>query len=249
MSAPAIDASGVTKRFPRGRGAVTVLEGLDLVLSPGELVAVTGPSLSGKTVLVDLLAGWARPDAGAIVWAGGSTVPPAWSDLTVIPQAFALLEELTVEENIVLARRLVRRRARRVARRVARGDGRRVARGDARRVDRRIARRRGPGDDGDDGLDDLVGPLGLSRLRARRAMELSVGERQRVMVARALVDHPPVVLADEPVAHQDWHHARVVVDLLRRAVDDGAACLVATRQPDVAEQADRCVELAPTLDM
>lgn len=237
MSAPAIDASGVTKRFPRGRGAVTVLEGLDLVLSPGELVAVTGPSLSGKTVLVDLLAGWARPDAGAIVWAGGSTVPPAWSDLTVIPQAFALLEELTVEENIVLARR------------VARGDGRRVARGDARRVDRRIARRRGPGDDGDDGLDDLVGPLGLSRLRARRAMELSVGERQRVMVARALVDHPPVVLADEPVAHQDWHHARVVVDLLRRAVDDGAACLVATRQPDVAEQADRCVELAPTLDM
>jgi ABC-type lipoprotein export system ATPase subunit len=210
-----LQASALTKAFRRDGGQpFTVLDGLDLDLTAGELVAVTGPSLSGKTTLVELLAGWARPDSGAVVWDGGSTDPPAWSQLSVVPQGFALLEELTVAENIDLADRFDR----------AAGQ---------RRDDR--ARR--------DRVGALLTRLGLDRLQDRGAFEISVGERQRTMVARALVDRPAVVLTDEPVAHQDQHHSTIVLDLLRGAVADGAACLVATRTPAVAAIADRVVTL------
>ena len=209
---PAVEAAGVTVR----REGVVVLDGLDLVVRPGELVAVTGPSLSGKTTLVELLAGWARPDAGTVTW-NGETTPPPWSSLGVVPQAFALLEELTVLENIDLASRFDH---------ADRRDGH------ADRANRRDAHR-----------DELLDRLGLDRLRHRGAFEVSVGERQRTMVARALADRPAVVLADEPVAHQDERHAGVVLDLLRAAVTDGAACVVASRAPDIAALADRVLDL------
>jgi putative ABC transport system ATP-binding protein len=207
---PCLQAEGVTKRFTRGSTVIWAVQDLDLSLAPGELVAVTGPSLSGKTTLVELLAGWTRPDQGRVAWgsdtSGGS---PPWSYLAVIPQTFALLEELSVGENILLATRIARRR-------------------------RASAPER---------LDHLLAAMGLDRLRDRGAFEISVGERQRTMVARALLDRPPVVLADEPVAHQDPHHAEIILGLLRDAVDDGAACVIATRRPEVAELADRVVTL------
>jgi putative ABC transport system ATP-binding protein len=210
VSEPRIQASAVSKRFRRGGNVVPAIEDVDLTLAPGELVAVTGPSLSGKTTLVELLAGWRRPDSGAVTWDSGSTEPPSWSFLTVIPQAFAVLEELTVAENILLAHRVTRRQ---------------VA----------VA----------DRLAELLIALGISHLRDRGAYEISVGERQRAMVARALVDQPDVILADEPVAHQDQHHAEIVLRLLREAVDAGASGIIATRQPEVADVADRRIALAP----
>lgn len=204
-------AAAVTKRFTRGGTLVTAVEDVDLTLAPGELLAVTGPSLSGKTTLIDLLAGWRQPDSGTITWSGESTEPPPWSSLTVIPQAFALLDELTVAENILLAHR--------------------VSRGRTAPVTERLA--------------ELLGALGLAHLRDRGAYEISVGERQRVMVARALVGRPDVVLADEPVAHQDQHHATIVLRLLRDAVEAGSSGIVATRQPEIAAIADRSIALKP----
>jgi len=211
-----VQASALTKAFRRDGGhPVTVLCGFDLDLAAGELVAVMGPSLSGKTTLVELLAGWAQPDSGVVVWDGGSTDPPAWPHLTVVPQGFALLEELTVAENI----------------------------GFAARFNRAAGRHRvhlAP----DERVGALLTRLGLDRLQDRGAFEISVGERQRTMIARALVDRPAVVLADEPVAHQDQRHATIVLDLFRDAVADGTACLVATRTPAVAAIADRVITLS-----
>jgi putative ABC transport system ATP-binding protein len=210
MSSATVRASEVVRRFRRGPHPV-VLAYPEVVLEPGELVAVTGPSLTGKTILVDLLAGWDRPDGGTIVWDGGSPEPLPWPRLTVIPQGFAVLDELTVMENIVLADR--------------------------------VAGRRPPDADR---LHRLLDVLGLDRLQGRGIGQVSVGERQRTMVARALVDRPEVVLADEPVAHQDRRHADAVFRLLREAAAvDGAACLVATRDPAVADIADRTIRLAP----
>lgn len=185
----------------------TGVSGVDLTLAAGELVVVTGPSLSGKTTLVEALAGWTRPDPGTVGWPDGDGAPPGWSALTVIPQAFALLDELTVLENVLLADRLA---------------------GTAPDADR---------------VDELLGRLGLDRLRHRGAREISVGERQRTMVARSLVGSALVVLADEPVAHQDQSHAEVVLALLRESATAGAACLVATRNPATAAIADRVVAL------
>lgn len=202
--APAVELVGVSKAFQERQ----VLAGFDLEVHPGELVAVTGPSLAGKTTLIELLAGWSGPDAGTIRW-GGSTTPPPWSQVGVVPQGFALLEELTVQENIDLARRFDRTNHQ---------------------------------TDNDAHRDRLLDHLGLDRLRDRGAFEVSVGERQRIMVARALADRPTVVLADEPVAHQDEHHATRVLELLRAAVDDGAAGVIASRSPElIADFCDRLV--------
>jgi putative ABC transport system ATP-binding protein len=228
--APRLRAEGATKRFPAHGGAVTVLDRIDLELGAGELVVVTGPSLSGKTTLIDLLAGWSRPDAGSVTWDGSADTPP-WSHLTVIPQGFALIEELSVVENVLAAFRFA-------------GAGRGRGRGRGRHDDDGGGGGAGGATVSPEGLAGLLERLGLGRLRDRGAFEISVGERQRTMVARALAGRPALILADEPVAHQDQRHADVVLDLLRERVADGAGCVLATRAPGLADRADRVVSLA-----
>jgi len=187
---------------------------VDLEVATGEVVALLGPSLSGKTTLLHVLAGWSRPAAGTVRWLGSDEAPP-WSTLAVVPQDIALIEELTVGENVSLA--LV-------------GAGERAS---------GVAERRtavAP-------EHPVVARLDVGHLWARGGYEISVGERQRTMVARALVGDPAIVVADEPTAHQDARRAEVVLALLRQRAEDGGAVVLATRDPDVAATADRCLEL------
>jgi putative ABC transport system ATP-binding protein len=176
---------------------------VDLAVAAGEVVALLGPSLTGKTTLVHVLAGWSRPATGSVTWLASGTVPP-WSTLAVVPQDIALIEELTVGENVSLAR-----------------GGRASVAPD----------------------HPLVARLDIGHLWNRGGYEISVGERQRTMVARALVGEPAILLADEPVAHQDAGRAEVVLALLRERAVGGAAVVLATRDPEVAVVADRVVEL------
>jgi putative ABC transport system ATP-binding protein len=192
VSAPAVSAVGLE------------VPALDLALVPGEVVAVLGPSRTGKTTLVELLAGWTRPTTGTVTWGDGDR-PPPWAALTVVPQELALVEELTVGENV----------------------------GFAHRFDRGLV----------DRIDEVMARVGITHLRDRGAFEISVGERQRTMVARALAGRPAVVLADEPVAHQDSVRAEAVLALLRERADEGAAVLLATRDPAFTHIADRVLTL------
>lgn len=208
MTTYAIEARGIAKVHGGEDGSVTTPAPTDIALVAGELVAVTGAAQSGKTTLVHLLAGWDAPDRGTVTW-HGRPEPPGWPQLTVVPQALALLDELTVTENVTLP---------------ARGRGRTGA----------LA----PAD-----VDALLDRLGLLHLGGRSTAEISVGERQRVMVARAVAGGPEVLLADEPTAHQDDRHAGLILDLLAEAVSSGAACLVATHDAAIAAGADRTVPL------
>jgi ABC-type lipoprotein export system ATPase subunit len=85
--------------------------------------------------------------------------------------------------------------------------------------------------------------LGLGQLARRSITEISMGERQRTAVARALAVQPRLLLADEPTSHQDAGFARVVLTHVRAAADAGSACLVVTHDSDGAEAADRVLEL------
>jgi putative ABC transport system ATP-binding protein len=100
-----------------------------------------------------------------------------------------------------------------------------------------------PDTEAPESVDALLEHLGLADLADRYPLETSLGEQQRAAVARALVIGPKVVLADEPTGHQDAGWAEAVFSLLGRAAGDGACCLVATHDPEVAVFADRVISM------
>lgn len=212
MPDPLLEVEGVSKRYRRGAEEVHALRDVGFALYPGELVALVGPSGSGKSSLLGLLCGWDRPDQGKLVWstafaaADGAELP--WSELSVVPQALGLVEELSVRENVALPVRLAARPAGPAAR-----------------------------------TEELLEAFGLGALADRSPRETSLGQQQRAAVARALVLDPRLVLADEPSAHQDSAWVHDVFSRLRTVAETGAACLVATHDPDALRFADRILSL------
>jgi putative ABC transport system ATP-binding protein len=208
------------RSYRRGDEEVHALRGVELELDAGGLYALTGPSGSGKSTLLLVMAGWEHLDSGVVevvdvVAAAGSQAPARlqWDQLSVVPQALGLLDDLTVAENVLLPARLGRR-----------------------------APGAHPADD--DHVSSLFESLDIERLRFARANELSLGEQQRVAVARALVLHPIVVLADEPSTHQDADHGRAVFEALRGAADRGAIVVVASHDPEGLRYADRVLAMS-----
>ena len=106
MAEPLLEARGLEKIYRRGAERVRAVVGVDLALYPGELVALVGPSGSGKSSLLGVLAGWEPPDAGQLSRPPAPRGEPGWSELATVPQALGLLEDLTVRENVALPVRL-----------------------------------------------------------------------------------------------------------------------------------------------
>jgi putative ABC transport system ATP-binding protein len=198
----------VSKSYARASERVHALRDVSLRLSPGELVGVMGRSGSGKTTLLNVLVGWERPDEGEVWWDDHfRRVDPArvaWKDVSILPQKFGLLDELTVRENIEYPARL-------------------AGKLDATRDECRL----------------LVDEFGLAEIENRFPTETSVGQQQRIALARALVRSPGALLADEPTGHQDAASAERVLAALRRAADNGTCCVVATHNTDLGRYFDR----------
>ncbi len=206
---------GVTKRYGRGRGAVTALERVSLSFAAGSFTAVLGVSGSGKSTLLQCAAGLERPSSGTVRLCGEELSRLSRRRQAVLRrqrvgfvfQDLNLLPELTVAENIALPLRLDHRPARRT---------------DIERAAARV------------GLSG--GQLG------RRPAELSGGQQQRVAIARALITRPDVVFADEPTGALDPHTAAAVLRLLREAAD-GTTVVIVTHDPQVTRFCDRAVFL------
>ena len=211
-----VRARAVTKTFGTGRAARTVLDGADLDVEPGELVAIIGRSGSGKSTLLHVLAGLDRADAGTIEIAGVRVDGAREREVTALRaravgfvfQFFHLVPELTGEENVLLPVRV----------------------GGAPDGARRRAR-------------ELIHRLDLHDVAGSLPHELSGGEQQRFAIARALVNDPVVVLADEPIGNLDPASGSVVLSLLRAVADEGRAVAMVTHQPEAAAIADRVVRL------
>jgi ABC-type lipoprotein export system ATPase subunit len=211
-----VTARGLVKTYGRGRAARRVLDGADVDVEAGELVAVVGRSGSGKSTLLHLLGALDRAEAGTIAVAGERIDGRPERELTHIRrrrigfvfQFFHLVPELTGEENVLLPARLPGTRNGAVAR------GR-----------------------------ELIAQLGLTDAARRLPHELSGGEQQRLAVARALVHDPPLILADEPTGNLDTEAGAAVLALLRAAAGDGRAVLVVTHDEAATAQADRVLHL------
>nr|WP_247602224.1 thiol reductant ABC exporter subunit CydD [Cellulomonas denverensis] len=211
-----IRLTDVTVRAP-GRDQLAPAH-LDLELPPGSTVAVTGPSGAGKSTTVDLLLGLLRPDSGAVelVPQGEDPVPLAEIDLHGFWPQIAWLPQRPVLEPAALDQ-------------LVRGDGTDPARRDeAARLT---------------GLDAVVAglPQGWDTDLGRGGAGLSVGQRQRVALTRALLSPAPLVVLDEPTAHLDAAGERVVLDTVRRLRADGRTVLLVAHRPSLIALADRVV--------
>jgi ABC-type lipoprotein export system ATPase subunit len=212
----AISVHGLVKTFGAGRTARRILNGADLEVAAGEVVAVLGRSGSGKSTLLHLLGGLDRADAGEIELAGERVTDASERSLSTLRrrhvgfvfQFFHLLPELTGEANVLLAGRV------------------RGAHPDAARRGR-----------------ELIDRLGLRPVAGSLPAQLSGGEQQRFAVARALVNDPAVLLADEPTGNLDVDAGAEVLRLLRAAADDGRAIVLVTHEAAAADIADRVLRL------
>jgi len=215
----AIEARGLVKSYVGGDGGViTVLDGVDLSVARGEMVAIIGASGAGKSTLLHLLGALDRPSTGEIVIAGrtlGGLDDDAVSALrnrTVgfVFQFHHLLREFTALENVMMPLRIAG-------------------------TDDAQARQR---------AQALLDRMGLAGRAHHRPAQLSGGEQQRTAVARALAADPSVLLADEPSGNLDHGNSERLHDLfvqLTRELE--IAMVVVTHNRSLAARADRVLQL------
>ena len=213
-ASPAVQTRDLRKVFGTDETRVEALRGVDLVLRPGEFLAVMGPSGSGKSTLLHLVGGLDTPTSGSVLLAGQDLATLDDDALTLVRrrrigfvfQFFNLLPILTAGENVALPLVI---------------DGVKEA-----EAERRAAA--------------ALERVGVAHRRDHRPRELSGGEQQRVAIARALVTDPVLVLADEPTGNLDSVSGDQVIGLLRSLVDErGQTILMVTHDARAAAVADR----------
>ena len=214
----ALKLDRVERRYRQGDGVLTILDGAELMLQPGEIVALVAPSGAGKSTLLHIAGLLEQPDGGD-VWIGGrSTLGLAERERTrmrreeigFVYQFHHLLPEFSALENVVVPQMI-----------------RGLSRGEA---SGRAA--------------ELLRFLGLGERLAHRPAELSGGEQQRVAIARAVANAPRLLLADEPTGNLDPQTAGHVFSTLTALVRaSGLAALVATHNLDLAARMDRRLTL------
>ncbi len=215
---PGLRLSDVVMGFRQGDRRLDVLQGVNLAIAPGEIVALVGPSGAGKSTLLHIAGLLEQPDSGE-VWLDGSdcaALPDSrrtalrCRTLGFIYQFHHLLPEFSALENVVIPQMVA-------------GRSRTEARGAA---------------------CELLATVGLEARVDHRPGQLSGGEQQRVAIARALANRPSVLLADEPTGNLDPHTAAdVFAVLMTRVREGGLAALVATHNLELSRRMDRVLRL------
>lgn len=209
-----IELTGIHRAYDDG--AVTALRDINLAIQQGEFVAIVGPSGSGKSSLLHIMAGIDRPSEGSTRWQGRPVADQSvWTGLRrtqigLVFQEFLLLPTLSALENVAVAMS---------------GSGLSAAEQSAR-------------------AKELLSAVGLSHRLNHLPHALSGGERQRVAIARAIANRPKLLLCDEPTGNLDSAAASAVVDLLLalRKTQEMTLVLV-THDPALADLAERRIAI------
>ena len=215
---PALELRGVRKVFRQGGAELAVLNGIDLELRAGEIVALVGPSGAGNSTMLHVAGLLERPDSGAVLVAGRDCGGLSDEHRTLLRrralgfvyQFHHLLPEFSALENVMLPQMIA----------------------GARRATAR------------DKAAALLERVGLAERLSHRPARLSGGEQQRVALVRALANDPKILLADEPTGNLDNTTGENVMAILIEIVRaQGLAALIATHNLELAQRLDRTLAL------
>ena len=226
----------VAKTYQTHRGVCKALDEVTLSIEKGWFVVICGPSGSGKTTLLMTIAAMLRPSSGIVSIEGHNLYAQTAQararfraqNIGFVFQEFALVPYLNVLENVLLAGATRATCPSCGVPRQSSGDGRRTTedgRGGAKRA------------------YELIEKLGLTDRVYHKPSQLSAGEKQRTAIARALLNRPKIILADEPTGNLDPDNAAAVLGYLADFHQQGGTVILATHGPAAKEFADRVVYL------
>ena len=210
-----LTVEGLRKEFGVGRTLVRAVDGVDLSVDAGEICLVMGPSGSGKTTLLTLVGGLLQPTAGTVTIGGSEITSLKRSELSGVRRTLVgfVFQTFNLLESLSALENV--------------------------EIALNIAQVRGK--EAHSRARELLVEAGLEQRIHFKARDLSGGEKQRVSIARALANEPPLLLADEPTANLDSQHGREVMELLRSLAKehDRAAVVVShdERLRDIADSA------------
>ena len=212
-----LSMTGLTKSYRTDTVETTALDSVDLEIADGEFVAIMGPSVCGKSTLLNVMGMLDSPTSGSYVFDGKEVAglnetalsETRKANIGFIFQSFNLVDELTVRENVELA----------------------------------LLYHNYPSAERKARVDRVLDKVGIAHRAKHRPTQLSGGQQQRVAVARALVGEPKLILADEPTGNLDTAHGEEVMRMLRQLNQEGSTIVMVTHSPAHADFASRVVNM------
>lgn len=217
MSEPIIRISGITRNFPLGQETVYVLKGIDLIINKGEYVALMGPSGSGKSTLMNILGCLDTPTSGQYVLNGKDVSQMSDNELAEVRNkeiGFVFQTFNLMPRTTALDNVALP-----------------LVYAGKNKADR------------DTRAEEVLTQVGLDDRMDHKPNQLSGGQRQRVAVARALVNHPSIILADEPTGNLDSVTSLEIMKLFDDIHANGNTVIVVTHEEDIAAHAHRIIRL------
>lgn len=217
-AAPVIQLQDVRKEYVVGDSHIHALDGVSLTVSPGEFVCISGRSGSGKSTMLNMLAGLEKPTSGEIVildkhienMSEGARIRFRRQYIGFVFQSYNLMPQYTAVENVELPLML-------------RGIGKRERRKQALAV---------------------MEQVGIVSHAEHKPSELSGGQQQRVGIARALITKPPIIFADELTGNLDTKTSAEIMDLLTGLFrSSGTTFMLVSHDPDMSRYTDRTIHL------
>jgi putative ABC transport system ATP-binding protein len=213
-----LEMSDLTKEYKRNSNPFTAVNRVSLSVGAGDFVSIIGRSGSGKTTLLNMVAGLLEPSSGSIAVDGRSILSLSDRELSLlrnsrigyVPQGQSLLANLSVLENVTLPAFLFNSKH-----------------NEAETEELGIR------------ALDLLEQVGITPLAASYPRQLSGGELRRVSIARALINKPAILIADEPTGDLDSETTAGIMELFSRIARDGAAVLIVTHELDTLKYGNR----------
>jgi putative ABC transport system ATP-binding protein len=214
----AIEVNNVCKSFQLADSTVEVLKNVNLEVEQGEFISIMGPSGSGKSTLLYLMGGLDKVSEGCIRVNGvemqqlsdADESRMRRNDIGFVFQAYNLIDNLTLEENILLPALLDGKKKKEVMQKA----------------------------------EELMGTVGILKRRHHTPRELSGGEQQRTAIARALINDPAILFADEPIGNLDSKSSQEILELLRDINrDKGITILMVTHSEESTRYGKKIIRL------